>query len=299
MDYEIDLNTLNSKKTNLSTLKKDSEDAYSEFNSNFSGLSGTELGAMYTSLEASVQRLKTGGANSNTWYEGYITAITNLEDELAAMDSANLAEINEFKGKFEDMFGRVTMPVLKTGGDIHALAKTGKYVSNEATVFTLDIPDDVNQAGYTVTCYGPGGWYLGGGSSPTAVASGTNQKLVHNAWLNDGGRYKDGIAVINLNGVDHYLIATASSLGKVGDSITVNFKNGQSIPCIIADAKSSNDSNYTKYGHGRSDGSVNVLEFEVDRNKYNSSGNPSTDRWGLEWDSSSDVDTVNNHGSFV
>jgi len=126
MDYEIDLSTLNSKKTNLNTLKKDSEDAYSEFNSNFSGLSGTELGAMYTSLEASVQRLKTGGANSNTWYNEYITAITSLEEELAAMDSANLAEINEFKGKFEDMFGRVTMPVLKTGGDIHANKKLGE-----------------------------------------------------------------------------------------------------------------------------------------------------------------------------
>jgi len=130
MDYEIDLSTLNNKKTNLNTLKKDSEDAYSEFNSNFSGLSGTELGAMYTSLEASVQRLKTGGANSKSWFEEYITAITNLEEELAALDSVNLAEINEFKGKFEDMFGRVTMPVLKTGGDIHALAMPKMVIHN-------------------------------------------------------------------------------------------------------------------------------------------------------------------------
>jgi len=122
MDYEIDLSTLNNKKTNLSTLKKDSEDAYSEFNSNFSSLSGTEIASLYTSLESSVQRLKTGGANSNTWYNEYITAITSLEEELAALENANLTEINEFKGKFEDMFGRVTMPVLKTGGDIHTNA---------------------------------------------------------------------------------------------------------------------------------------------------------------------------------
>ena len=163
----------------------------------------------------------------------------------------------------------------------------------------IDIPTSVKQAGYTVTCYGEGGWYLGGGSTPTAVASGTNQKLVHNAWLADGARYKNGIAVMNVDGTDHYLIATAPTLGKVGDSVDVNLDNGQTVPCVIADAKSTHDSNYTTFGHGRSDGSVNVLEFEVDRNAYNSKGNPSTSSWGLEWDSSSDVRSVDNYGSIV
>ncbi len=299
MDYEIDLSTLNGKKSELETLKTESENVYNEFNNNLSNLSGTELSGIANKLKTSINRLKKGSNNSNKWYVKYINELTKLEDSLASFDVSGLTEPTEFGGEFIDMFGKVTMPVLKTGGDIHANASAANYVSNEDVVYTLEIPDSVDQAGYTVTCYGPGGWYLGGGADPTAVASGTNQKLVHEAWLNDGGRYKDGIAVMKVNGVDHYLIATASSLGKVGDSITVNFENGQSIPCIIADAKSSGDSNYTKYGHGRPDGSVNVLEFEVDRNKFNSSGNPSTSTWGLEWDSSSDVDSVNNHGSIV
>ena len=122
---------------------------------------------------------------------------------------------------------------------------------------------------------------------------------MHEAWVADGARYKNGIAVLNVNGTDHYLIATAKSLGTVGDNIDVNFENGQTIPCIIADAKSTNDSNYTTYGHGRSDGSVNILEFEVDRNVYNSTGNPKTSTWGLEWDSSSDVSTVDNYGTIL
>ena len=163
----------------------------------------------------------------------------------------------------------------------------------------IAIPQDIVQAGYTVTCYGEGGWYLGGGDTPTSVAAGTKQKRVHESWLANGARYKNGIAVINVDGVDHYLIATSKTLGNVGDNITVHFENGQSIPCIIADAKSSHDSNYTSYGHSRSNGSVNILEFEVDRNKYNSSGNPKTATWGLEWDSSSDVAYVTNYGTRV
>ena len=184
------------------------------------------------------------------------------------------------------------------GAAANAISKAAKTISG-AIQSSVQIPSDVSQAGYTVTCYGEGGWYLGGGSTPTAVASGTRQKSVHEAWLADGARYKNGIAVMNVNGQDHYLIATAPTLGTVGDSVDVNLANGQTVPCVIADAKSTNDSNYTTYGHGRSDGSVNVLEFEVDRNKYNSSGNPSTSTWGLEWDSSSDVSSVDNYGSII
>ncbi len=163
----------------------------------------------------------------------------------------------------------------------------------------VDIPTNISQSGYTVTCYGTGGWYLGGGSEPTAVASGTNQKLVHEAWLADGARYKNGVAVMNVDGEDHYLIATAPTLGNVGDSVDVNLDNGETVPCVIADAKSTNDSNYTTYGHAQGDGSVNILELEVDRNMYNSKGNPTTSSWGLDWDSSSDVRSVDNHGTIV
>lgn len=161
------------------------------------------------------------------------------------------------------------------------------------------IPDDIAQSGYTVTCYGEGGWYLGGGSEATSVAAGTNQKSVHEKWLADGARYKNGIAVMNVNGQDCYLIATAPTFGDVGDAVNVNFDDGKTIPCVIADAKSTNDGNYTQYGHGQSNGSVNVLEFEVDRNDYNSKGNPNTEGWGLEWDSNSDVHSIDNYGSVI
>ena len=170
--------------------------------------------------------------------------------------------------------------------------------SKGTPVKSVSIPDDIEQTGYTVTCYGEGGWYLGGGSEATSIAGGTNQESVHDAWLADGARYKNGIAVMNVDGEDHYLVATTSTFGTVGDSVNVNLEDGGTIPCVIADSKSSGDSNYTSYGHAVGNG-VNVLEFEVDRNVYNSNGNPTTSTWGLDWNSDSDVSSIDNYGSII
>ena len=293
MDYDIKVSTLESKKGELEELKTGGEDIYNEFNSCYiSNISDAEISKLKTSIKPTVERIKKAYANCNTWYTNYLSELTALEDSLASF-SGNLTAPTEFSGEFVDMFGKRTMPIIKTGGDIHANA-----VKEEPVVFSVEVPDSIKQSAYTVTCYGEGGWYLGGGSTPTAVASGTNQKSVHEAWKADGCRYKDGIAVMNVNGEDHYLIATASTFGKVGDSVTVKLDNGQTIKCVIADQKSSGDSNYTKYGHSHGS-SVNILEFEVDRNVYNSKGNPNTSGWGLEWDSSSDVNAIDNHGSIL
>ncbi len=189
----------------------------------------------------------------------------------------------------------------KTGDQAAAstVSNVGSTTASTTAKYHLEIPSNIAQAGYTVTCYGPDGWHLSGKERATPIAKNTSQEKVHNQWVASGARYKNGIAVMNINGQDHYLIATSQALGKVGDTINVNFENGQTIPCLIADAKSSHDSNYTQYGHARSDGSINVLEFEVDRQEYLAKSNPSTQKWGLEWDSSSDVKSVDNFGSIL
>ncbi len=183
--------------------------------------------------------------------------------------------------------------------------KNGKVVETDSPgllmsrkkAFTETIPDSLRQRGYTVTCYGKEGWWFSG-TNLKGIARGSRQESVHNVWKKDGARYKNGIAVMNVDGQDCYLVATAASLGKVGDVINVTLKNGQQVPCVIADAKSSSDWNYTKYGHSGA-GGVNVLEFEVDRHKYLKSGNPTTKSWGLDWDSSSGVKKVDNYGSII
>ncbi len=188
-----------------------------------------------------------------------------------------------------------TATVNKILGIASTISLSGEIVS------TVTIPDSVTQRGYTVTCYGVGGWYLSAKSTPTKISASSRQKKVHNVWLENGAKYKNGIATINIDGVDHYLVATASKLGKVGDKINVKLKNGQTIPCVVADAKSSGDKNYDTYGHKSASGKVNVLEFEVDREVFIAKGrsNPTTEKWGLEWDSSSGVASVDNYGSII
>ena len=167
-------------------------------------------------------------------------------------------------------------------------------VVQENVLYSVNIPSNMAQSGYTVTGYDQ--WI---GSGKTMVwAKGTNQRALSEIWKNQGCRFKNGIAVVNVNGQDRYLIATTSKYGKVGDSVTVHFQDGTSIPCIIADQKSSHDSNYNEYGHMYGN-QVNILEFEVQRSKYLTSGNPNTNGWGLEWNSRSPVVSIDNNGSVL
>ena len=232
-----------------------------------------------------------------------VKALASAEKKLSIIEE-NLATVSMYLAKTSESYQNADSKaceviMLNTQTGKMEIAKSSAIYANTTSNFSVKVPDDISQSGYTVTCYGKGGWHLGASAEATRIARGTRQESVHEKWVQNGARYKNGIAVMNVNGVDHYLIATASTFGKVGDSVNVTFKNGQSIPCVIADAKSSNDSNYTKYGHAKSGGSINVLEFEVDRKKYLSSGNPTTSKWNLEWDSSSGVSRVDNHGTII
>ena len=178
-------------------------------------------------------------------------------------------------------------------------SSTGSVGSDGTPVSTVEIPDDLKQKNYSVTCYGEGGWHLGGEDTATPVSRNSPQFKVHEAWVADGARYKDGVAVMNINGQDHYLIAVAPTFGKVGDTVRVNLKNGQSLPCVIADAKSTHDSNYVTYGHSRKDGSVDIVELEVDRLKWRQLGTPSTNTWNLAWDTTSDIRSIDNYGTHL
>ena len=170
----------------------------------------------------------------------------------------------------------------------------------DADARIINLPQETlnhEQVNYTVTCYESDGWHLGCGTTPTRIASGTNQKEVHNLWVRTGARYKNGIATMYVEGVERYLVATTSTYGPVGTIINVKLANGEVLPCVIADQKSSGDSNWSEYGHLYGN-SISIIEFEVDSNKYRTQGsNPAT--WGQDWDTSQKVVSVSvNHSIF-
>jgi hypothetical protein len=213
--------------------------------------------------------------------------------------TANLSKISSYLTETAVAYNNGDMnagnAILGTSGATSPSGSTASFPGSP--VSSVEIPDDVQQGKYSVTCYGKEGWFLSGGDTPTESSSNAPQYKVHEAWLADGARYKNGIAVMNVDGQDCYLVATAPTFGKVGDKILTYFQNGQRIPCIIADAKSTHDSTYTTYGHVHKDGSVNILEFEVDKEVWKAKGNPQTSTWGLDWDSSSKILHIDNYGA--
>ena len=162
--------------------------------------------------------------------------------------------------------------------------------------YTTDIPTDVKQAGYTVTCYESDGFHPSGSKQGKRWNPTTRQSTIQKSWVADGAKYENGLAIINDNGTKRYLVATSEKIGKPGDRLTVHFGSGESIDVLVADQKNRSDSNYSDYGHNYG-GKTSVLEFEVNTQDYRERGNPGTEKWPLAWDNSSGVVSVDNHGS--
>lgn len=142
-----------------------------------------------------------------------------------------------------------------------------------ATGQTFDVP--AKKQHYTFTCYD---YYYDTGS-PMVWASSSAQAVLADKWKAAGSQFKDGIAILD----GRYLVATTTKFGSVGDDIDVTLENGLTLKCTIADIKSPGDANWTEWGHV-SNGSTNVIEFEVERAKAVETGtNPGNPGWLPEW----------------
>ncbi len=175
---------------------------------------------------------------------------------------------------------------------------------------TLALPSSIfemPQINYTVTFYDKRGFGSLGidGSSP--------QKKVHKLWLEDGARYKNGIAVVKVNGADRYLAAITKNFGTIGDLVYANLEDGTSLPLIVADEKdylntnngspvdnkelcmSSKATDPACYGH-LSGKSLSVIEFEFD-NDYLYKGLTSATQVKQDWNTNQKVISISNCGS--
>lgn len=164
--------------------------------------------------------------------------------------------------------------------------------SNEFTNKEVTVPDDIKQTGYACAGYD---YNLQTGAQVT-FENNTSEKVVQQVWQEQNARFKNGMAIINVNGVDRYLIATTSQYGKIGDCVDVTLKDGTVIPCIIANHKEKKEG--SDYEFVQNDAS-SIIEFQVERAKYQTSGIPTTSTWQLPWDSSSPVSKMKDIGSIL
>lgn len=235
------------------------------------------------------------------WNNEVLNYSRDCEELIERIDSnkKELDKINEINVESDVITNLFTLQLNRPLEETEILTESPVSTTNSnnlEVLYTTEIPSDIQQSNYTVTCYEYDGWHLGGSKKATRVGVGSGQKLVHDAWNKDGSQYENGIAVIDDNGTKRYLVACSSEIGKVGDRLTYHFENGQSIDALVADQKSSGDRNYTKYGH-KYGGKINILELEVNTSDYNAKGNPTTEKWGLPWDSSSRIVSIDNLGS--
>lgn len=170
---------------------------------------------------------------------------------------------------------------------------------------TIKIPQTFKQyPAYSVTCVGADGWHKSGGEAngylckeeATSILS--PDKEVHDVWVKQGAKYKNGIAVMYVDGVERYLVAVVpregeKGVGNAGDVLNATLEDGTVLPLVVLDTKGG-DKEY-EWGHALGDG-VDVIEFEVDMNIYNEKKNVAKN-WGIDWDPSSPVVKFTNNGN--
>lgn len=171
------------------------------------------------------------------------------------------------EGNSGDMTAKASYP-LGTSVDVF-VSPAYPSAGQGGVASTVEVPQDIEQAGFTVTCYDEfdGRW-----------TAGTLQRQVCNLWHATGALYDDGIAAVD----GRLLVACTAAFGAVGDRIDFELDDGTVLECIVADAKSASDPNCTEYGHEYG-GRVNIIEFEVDSSYYRRFGNPGSGSWKPEW----------------
>ena len=117
MDYIIDFSFLDNKKEKINSLNNKASNINKNAKSNFSSMSSSEISSIISRLNKSTNRLEKAYGNCKKWLNNYCNEVQQVEDNLTNGTSSSMTDIVEFKGKFEDIFSKVTIPALKTGAE--------------------------------------------------------------------------------------------------------------------------------------------------------------------------------------
>ena len=140
-DFIIDLDTISTSATTLDSMKGTIDTTFESYSGSTLKTSSEGVSNVSSKIETNMDRLKNGYNNSCTWLNDYNSELTALESGLAAFSSETLTEPIEFKGQFEDIFGKVTMPAIKTSGDPNCNEKLGPSSSGVISYTVGKVPE--------------------------------------------------------------------------------------------------------------------------------------------------------------
>lgn len=253
--------------------------------------SSYQYSIVYKGLSKSSVTLSTGDVVNNRDVVGTIG--TSAESENMGVSSLYL-EFRKADGTAIDP----TNMVVKCSS-----AGAGDYPG--ATI--IDVPQSFTQTKYyTVTCLLEDGFDWGCDNVAPGIDVTSDDYPVFLLWKEQGARYKDGMAILTVDGVDRYLIAVVPTFGSPGDVLNIRTEDGSVFPAVVLDAKRTSDSNIywigdIPWGHSNESGTVNIVEFEVlsDAFKKDKKDNVMTSKWDIEWNSNSPVVSVSNNGNII
>ena len=116
MEYIIDLDSLNSKSSSLTSISTETGSTNNNCENKLNSFSSTEISSLINKAKQSVKRLDTGTKNAADWLKNYLEDVKTLENDLANF-SGTLDAPTDFKEQFTDLFSKVTLPAIRTGGN--------------------------------------------------------------------------------------------------------------------------------------------------------------------------------------
>ena len=116
-DFNIKLDSLNSKKSSLESMVSKISQIKDTFDGSSLKSSKSGYSTVANRIKTNMNRLTRGYNNSKSWFNSYLSELESLESSLASFSCSGLTKPSEFKGEFEDIFGKITMPCLKTGAE--------------------------------------------------------------------------------------------------------------------------------------------------------------------------------------
>jgi len=116
-DLIIDVPTLNTKSSDLKRLASDASSIYDNFANSYLKRLPSSISKLSTIVDSSISKYKKGLNESSKWLADYLSDLEKTENELANFKSTNVTAPKMFNKTFEDIFGKVTMPAIKSNGD--------------------------------------------------------------------------------------------------------------------------------------------------------------------------------------